>query len=241
VRSTAHTAESAQLLVAPGEGPALVRGSRKLFAMSSVAAGLEPIAPISEPQRQALHEAEAAARRLAFAPKLATWNGVSMLLGAAVSLCLAFFDHGLILSAAVLGLCGYIELSAGKRLRDYDERAPLRLALNQVVLLALVVGYSILKLMAAWTGHVSLAAELAQHPELAAMLEQLEDPSVRETFESFGEMYRWGVVGLYSAVIVIALVVQGGAAAYYLSRRKHLRAFLASTPEWVVDFMRRKL
>jgi hypothetical protein len=207
--------------------------------MSSVAAELEPIAPISEPQRQALQDAETAARRFAFAPKLATWNGVSMLLGAALSLLLAVFDHALLLSAAVLGVCGWVELSAGKKLREYDPTAPLRLALNQIVMMALVVGYSLLKLKAAWSGQASLAAELAQHPELAAVIEQLDDPSVAEAIDSLGHMYRWGVVAVYSALIAIALIVQGGAAAYYWSRRKHLLAFLASTPDWVLDFMRR--
>jgi hypothetical protein len=61
--------------------------------MSSVAAQLEPIAPISEPQRRAIQEAEVAASRFAFAPKLATWNGATMLLGAALSLVLGSFDH----------------------------------------------------------------------------------------------------------------------------------------------------
>ena len=83
--------------------------------MTTVAAGLEPIAPISEPQKQALYDAETAARRFAFAPKLATWNGVGMLLGAALSLVLAVFDHALLLSAVVLGVCGWVELSAGKK------------------------------------------------------------------------------------------------------------------------------
>jgi hypothetical protein len=207
--------------------------------MSTVAAGLEPIAPISEPQKQALYAAEAAARRFAFAPKLATWNGIGMLLGAALSLVLAAFDHALLLSAGVLGVCGWVELSAGKKLREYDPQAPLRLALNQLVLLALVLGYALLKLMAALTGHASLASEIAQHPELAAVLAQVDDPSVTEALDSFGEMYRWGVVGVYSVLIAIAVVVQGGAAAYYWSRRKHLRAFLASTPAWVVELMRR--
>jgi hypothetical protein len=207
--------------------------------MTTVAAGLEPIAPISEPQKQALYDAETAARRFAFAPKLATWNGVGMLLGAALSLVLAVFDHALLLSAVVLGVCGWVELSAGKKLREYDPKAPLHLALNQLALLVLVLGYSLLKLKAAFTGQASLATELAQHPELAAVLDQLDDPSVTEALSSFGEMYRWGVVGVYSLLIAIAIVVQGGAAAYYWSRRKHLLAFLASTPAWVVDLMRR--
>jgi hypothetical protein len=207
--------------------------------MTSVAAGLEPVAPISEPQLQALHDAETAARRFAFAPKLATWNGVGMLLGAALSLILAVFDHALLLSAAVLGASGWFELSAGKRLREYDPTAPLKLALNQIVLMVLVVGYSLLKLRAAWTGQASLVSELAQHPELAAVIEQLNDPSVARGIESFSQMYRWGVVAVYSALISIALIVQGGAAAYYWSRRKHLTAFLASTPDWVLEFMRR--
>ena len=71
------------------------------------------------------------------------------------------------------------------------------------------------------------------------MIEQLDNPSVERGIDSLGEMYRWGVVAVYSALISIALIVQGGAAAYYWSRRKHLIAFLASTPAWVLEFMQR--
>lgn len=207
--------------------------------MSSVAAAANPIAPISEPQKQALSDAEAAARRFAFAPKLATWNGVGMLLGAGLSLVLAPFDYALILSALVLGACGWVELTAGKQLRAYDPRAPLRLAINQIVLMALVVGYSLVKLGAAWSGQATLAAELAQHPELSAVVAQLDNPAVTETLDSFNEMYRWGTLATYSLLIAIGLIIQGGAAAYYWSRRKHVVAFLAATPPWVIDFMRR--
>jgi hypothetical protein len=207
--------------------------------MSSVAAGLDPIAPISEPQRQALHAAEAAARRFAFAPKVATLNGASMLLAAAISLLLGLFDHGLLLSAVVLGVCGWFELDGGRRLRAYDPRAPLQLALNQLVLLALVVSYAAFKLVSAFTGENSLVAELAQHPELAAMLGQVDDPNVTQALDSMSDMYRWGVVAVYSGLIGIAAIIQGGVAAYYLSRRKYVKAFLESTPPWVIEFMRR--
>jgi hypothetical protein len=208
--------------------------------MSSVAAGVQPIAPISEPQRQAIQTAEAAARRFAFAPTLATLNGGSLLLAAAISLLLGLFDHGLLLSAAVLGVCGWFELDGGKRLRAYDPRAPIRLALNQLLLLALVVSYASFKLIAAFNGENSLTAELAQHPELAAMLEQVDDPNVAQALDSMGEMYRWGVVAVYSGLIGIAGVIQGGVAAYYLSRRKYLEEFLESTPGWVIEFMQRQ-
>jgi hypothetical protein len=205
--------------------------------MSSVAAELQPVAPISEPQRRAIQTAESAARRFAFAPKLAALNGGGMLLAAAISLLLGLFDHGLLLSAAVLGACGWFELDGGKRLRAYDPRAPVRLAINQLVLLALVVAYASVKLVSAFNGDNSLSAELAQHPELAEMLDQVEDPNVAQTLDSMGEMYRWGVFAVYSALIGIAAIIQGGVAAYYLSRRKHLEAFLETTPPWVIDFL----
>jgi hypothetical protein len=208
--------------------------------MSSVAASLEPIAPISEPQRRALHAAEAAARRFAFAPKVATLNGASLLLAAAISLVLGLFDHGLLLSAAVLGVSGWFELDGGKRLRAYDPRAPLQLAINQLVLLALVVTYAGFKLVTAFNGESSLVAELAQHPELGAMLEQVDDPNVKQALESMSEMYRWGVVAVYAGLIGVAGIIQGGVAGYYLSRRKYLNAFLESTPDWVIEFMQRR-
>jgi hypothetical protein len=207
--------------------------------MTLAAAQLPPVAPISGEQRQALHDAEVAARRFAFAPKLATWNGASMLIGAALSGVLALFDPPLLLSAAVLLACGWVELSAGRKLREYDPNAPLRLALNQVVLMVLVVGYAALKLIGAWSGEASLSDELAKYPELSELISGLDDPNVAQTVDAFGQMYRWGIVAVYLSLIGFAIVVQGGIAAYYMSRRKHVRAFVANTPDWVVELMRR--
>jgi hypothetical protein len=144
-----------------------------------------------------------------------------------------------LLSAAVLASCGYFELASGKLLRAYDPRAPVRLAVNQLVLLALVVGYAALKLHAAFSGQVSLSAELASHPELATVLSQVDDPNVTQALDSIDEMYRWGIVAVYSVLIGVALLLQGGIAAYYFSRRKYVIAFLANTPAWVIEFLRR--
>lgn len=209
--------------------------------MSSIAANPPHVAPISGEQRDALHAAEVAARRFAFAPKLARWNGVSMWLGAALSAVLAPFDPPLLLSAAVLAICGWVELSGGRKLRAYDPNAALRLALNQIALMVLIVGYAVLKLTAAWSGEAALAAELARHPELASMMEYAgDDPNVAQALDSMDHLYRWGVVAVYSGLIAVALALQGGAAAYYWSRRKYVREFLANTPSWVLDWMRRK-
>jgi hypothetical protein len=71
------------------------------------------------------------------------------------------------------------------------------------------------------------------------LISGLGDPKVAQTVDAFGQMYRWGIVAVYSSLIGFAIVVQGGVAAYYMSRRKHVRAFVASTPDWVVEVMRR--
>ena len=204
--------------------------------MSLPAAEVPPIDPA---QSQAISAARQAQRRFAFAVKLAKWNGVSLLLGAACSFVLALFDASLLLSAAGLAACGWLELHAGRRLRQHEPRALLWLAGNQLLLLAAVVIYAGLQLKAALAGQSSLSAELQSHPELATMLASIDDPALTGMIESMEDMYRFGRLLVYTVLIGVCLVVQGGAAFYYLSRRRYLREFLAGTPPWVIEHLRR--
>ena len=45
-------------------------------------------------------------------------------------------------------------------------------------------------------------------------------------------------VAVYGGVIAFALFAQGGMALYYFTRGKHVRAYLAETPAWVVTVQR---
>ncbi|HKU43844.1 MAG TPA: hypothetical protein VJR89_37045 [Polyangiales bacterium] len=195
------------------------------------------VPPIDAAQSAALSSARSAQRRLSFALKLAKWNGVTLLLAALITLVLAPFDPSLLLAAAALAGCGLFELEAGKRLRRHEPRALLWLAGNQLLLLTVVVVYAGLQLRAALFEPASLAAEFAKHPELAQVIASIDDPQLTEAIDGLGELYRTVQVSVYAVLIAVTMFVQGGAALYYLSRRKHLKEFLA-TPAWVVEHLK---
>lgn len=205
--------------------------------MTISAAQPPPVAPITPAQRDALAAAKRAAGRLAFAPKLATFNGAGLLLAAAVSLAWAWTDPWLLAVALLLGVSGWVELESGKRLRRYRREAPVRLAVNQLVLLVLVVGYAAARLAAALTGEVSLAAELGKHPELAGLIENADDPQLRAAIEDMSGWVRAGMIATYGSLIVASLVAQGGMALYYWSRRKYVSELLERTPAWVLEVL----
>ena len=71
-----------------------------------------------------------------------------------------------------------------------------------------------------------LTATLAQAPEAAEML------------APYSDLIRLTGLAIYAAVACVAIFAQGGMALYYFSRTKHLRAYLAQTPRWVIDFQK---
>jgi hypothetical protein len=46
-------------------------------------------------------------------------------------------------------------------------------------------------------------------------------------------------LAVYVSLIVVAVLVQGGNAWHYFSRRKHIAAYVESTPTWIVESQRR--
>jgi hypothetical protein len=237
-----HRTICSELRAAGGCTHSLAPPSRQYtvgVTLASAAQLDESVPPISSAQQRALAEAELTAKRFAFAPKLASFNGVTLLLAAALSLLLSLSAPSGLAPAALLAVCGWIELSYGKKLRDYEPAAPLALALNQLALLVAIVAYAVWKLSAAVSGRLSLASELQAHPELAAMLDNFGDPALNDALAVMSDLFRTGLIVGYSALILVAVIVQGAVAYYYSSRRKHLREFLERTPAWVVEMMRR--
>jgi len=45
-------------------------------------------------------------------------------------------------------------------------------------------------------------------------------------------------MALYGAMIAVALFAQGGLALFYFTRRKHIDAYLAKTPAWILAMQR---
>jgi len=61
--------------------------------------------------------------------------------------------------------------------------------------------------------------------------------TIAETFAPIDHLTRVITVALYAAVIGGSVLAQGCAAVYYFTRRRHMTAYLQSTPEWVVEIL----
>lgn len=101
--------------------------------------------------------------------------------------------------------------------------APIQLALGQIALGTLIIGYCLWMIARAQSGQMMASS----------------DPQVRELLgDDFESLYKGIAMLLYGTVIAATVLFQGSAAAYYLTRRRHLRAYLTQTPDWIVDFER---
>jgi hypothetical protein len=155
------------------------------------------------------------------------WFGLLMLGGGGIT------DHAV---TGVIGLImltlGVFERSAAKDLSLARPGAPGRLAINQLMLFGVIALWCGLQMRgvsegleaSAMTPEVEQVA--ADFPEMAGQLEGLE---------SLGESIAYMVFGF---ILVGSLCFQGVLAAYYLSRRKRVRAFHEELPPWVGDIVR---
>jgi hypothetical protein len=129
---------------------------------------------------------------------------------------------GFFISVAVL-VNGIIEWRGAAAMRALDEKAPGRLATNQVALAVELVVYAV------WQIRVfdpEMIDQLLTGPMLAPVLE-LYPPDVvlmmRDMLPQFVRLF-------YNLVGVVALVGCGGTAWYYRSRLRHLLVAKSDTP-----------
>ena len=131
----------------------------------------------------------------------------------------------------VAGVCviGGVELMGSRRMRQADPRAPAMLAENQLAFLGLIVLYCIFQ---ALTFSTDAAKAAALSPEVRAQLAAM--PEMASAIDKQVEL--WAPVltyGFYALVAVLSIACQGGMALYYFTRRRHIEAFNAKTPEWI--------
>jgi hypothetical protein len=130
-----------------------------------------------------------------------------------------------VLGAGMLAIA-YVEIRGAKRMRALDPAAPKMLAWNQVVLGSLLFAYAIFSLWRIYSGHTELAQQLDKYPELAAVAGDIEGLAK--------------LIGLliYGTLMAVAIFGQGGTALFYLTRKKHIDAYLRETPQWILDAQR---
>lgn len=165
-------------------------------------------------------------RKVRRAAAVANFNGWAVAIGAGITLLCGLTSLSSLILAGALGLAAAMEFRGRAMLRRLDSGAPRHLAINQIFLGAAIALYC------AWT--ISLA--LRGQGSLA--LASAGDPAVDEMLAPFQSMIMSATVIAYGSAIALTLFIQGAAAWYYLSRRRHVEAFKAQTPAWIVDAYR---
>jgi hypothetical protein len=175
-------------------------------------------APLTAEHYQQLQQADLRARKIRSAARMALFNGIT----------LGIFAGAALLFAAASPLCGPVDGTALVMgiLRRFDPRAPAVLGWNQLALMALLIAYCAWMIAKSLLGRNPYAEAIAAEPLLGSMLEPV------------GRLYKLLTLALYGGIIVGTVIFQGLNAAYYFTRRKHLDAYLAETPPWVIELQR---
>ncbi len=189
----------------------------------------EPNGPLSQSQQHEIAAAHDRARKIRKAAAVAGFNGWMIGIFAACSAPFALFSLPGFLVTAGLSLVAYNEFKGRRRLLQFDQKAPTFLGSNQVGFLALITSYCIWMLVVGLTSESPFAEELKAKPELRAIFDSVDD---------LDQAYRILIVAVYGIVIVLSAIFQGLNALYYFTRRKHVKAYVQNTPDWVLDLQR---
>jgi hypothetical protein len=177
-------------------------------------------------QLQALQAAHHDRRRIRRAAAVATVSGWTLMTFAALTLLTGLFSLPAFLLGLGMAVVAWTELSGSKAMRHLDISAPYQLAVNQLVLAAMLCAYSGWGIFAALTSPSRYAEQMAAGGEVARMLEPIDN------------LHTTISVIVYVTMIVIAIAACGSTALYYFTRRGHMEQHLSRTPTWVVEAMR---
>jgi len=177
--------------------------------------------PFTPEQRQELEDAKERAASFMGAARVASCNGWTFGVFAAISILSGLGSLPVFLVGVGLAVVARNEFLGRKRIVDFQPSGFDLLWKNQVALMAIIIAYCL------WAmGHSQLAT----------------DPSMQELNElmgeGFDEMVQSLVTVAYVAVIAATVIFQGWNARYYWVRMARLESYLAETPQWVVDVQR---
>jgi hypothetical protein len=153
-------------------------------------------------------------------------SGWCLTLFGGITLLMGLSDPAALAMGAGLLLCAILELRGAAGLRRLDPRSPERLALNQLLLAIVLVGYAGLRIF---------QSRVDPRP----MSSSLSDPQVAQMLGSFDDLARDITTGFYGLIMLIGIVVPGLTAIYYKSRRKHLELFASTAAPWIVALHRK--
>lgn len=188
-----------------------------------------PSAPggLTPEQIRELQTAQRNGRKVNRAARSAAFSGWTLATFAAITLLAGLFDMTSFVLGVGMAVVATIELRGASAIRRLDVTAPRRLAFNQLALGAMMCVYATWGVYATLTGPGAYADEIATAgPQVAEMLEPIE------------KMQTMLSVAVYAGVGLGAMAATGGAALYYITRRRHIEAHLRRTPAWVVETLR---
>jgi hypothetical protein len=128
------------------------------------------------------------------------------------------------------GMCviGIIEYRGSGRLRRADVKATGILGVNQLALLAIIIIYCAAQ-MGSLSGQDFKNFVISQ--DFRSQLSAL--PDMQKLADSIDHWAPLVINGIFGLVIVLSCFYQGGMAAYYFTRKKHIDKFNRLTPLWV--------
>ncbi len=166
-------------------------------------------------------------RPIARAASLGHRNGVGLLIFGVLSVLFSLPDLDPIGFAigSILIATGLVELRTSQRLARADPSAPKILARNELVLMAGILVFCVLKLTVLRGSGEELAAQLGGTSALGI--------DVAALTSSLNTL-------IYATFIAVTLLYQGGMARYFLRRRAMIDSYLQECPQWarrvVVEF-----
>lgn len=184
-----------------------------------------PASGFTDEQVRQLTEARRRAGKIRRAALVASIDGWSIAIFAALSFICGLSSLVGMLMGVGMGIVAYIELRGGGRLRRLDLGAARMLAWNQVGLAMLLIAYGLWNLFQP-AGQGVYAALKGADPALVELLGPIE------------HLERVLRLAVYGGLILVALFAQGGMALYYFTRVRHLEAYLMQTPAWIIQLQR---
>jgi hypothetical protein len=193
-----------------------------------------PGAPLSPEHLRQLRLARQRGRSIRRAAGVATFHGWTFALCAGLSLLVGLLSLTSLLIGLALAVVAYNEFTGARLLRSFDERGPRRLGSNQLGLCGVLIVY------AGWSIYSTLTAPSPLEAAFGAngVASLGPDNPAAPLLSSIQQLQTTVTLAVFGGLIVASLVFQGGTAWYYFSRARHLRAYVAETPQWVIELDR---
>jgi hypothetical protein len=177
--------------------------------------------PLTPEHKEALEAARDRTQGFMGAAGIAGFNGWTFGIFAAVSILSGLTSIPVLLVGVGLAVVARNEIVGRRGILAFDPEAFELLWRNQVGLMVLIVAYCL------WVMY-----NVGANPD--PMLEEL----VAVMGEGWDELVQSLTLGVYVTVLFATVIFQGLNARYYYVRIERLRAYVAATPEWVVDIQR---